>query len=210
MSKPDDGAPSAAWGEWRRDIDLDGYDERWAAMERSGVNPHGEADLVARFEPHTVLDAGCGTGRLAIELARRGVDVVGVDLDPDMVGAARAKAPGLEWHVASLDVLDLGRTFDVVALAGNVIPFVEPGARARAVAGCARHVAPFGALVMGASLRANWPTTAELDRWCTAAGFELVDRWASWDGQPFGASSDYAVSVHRPIRAVRPPPRQVP
>jgi len=206
MSNAPDATPSEAWARWREDVDLGGYDERWAAMARAGQNPHGEADLVARFEPRSVLDAGCGTGRLGIELARRGVDVVGVDLDPDMIAAARAKAPGIEWHVASLAGLDLGRTFDVVALAGNVIPFVDPGIRSQAIAGCARHVAPFGALVMGASLRAGWPTTDEVDGWCADVGLETVERWSTWDGQPFGADSDYAVTVHR-ARSPRHPER---
>ena len=90
------------WAQWRRQVDLDGYDERWARMAAAGENPHGEADLVCRFDPATVLDGGCGTGRVAIELARRGIDVVGVDLDTDMLARARAKAPELTWVEADL------------------------------------------------------------------------------------------------------------
>ena len=41
-----------------------------------------------RFEPTTVLDAWCGTGRVAVELARRGVRVVGVDVDASMLATA--------------------------------------------------------------------------------------------------------------------------
>lgn len=48
------------------------YDARFAHLERAGHKMHGEADFVASFEVHSVLDAGCGTGRVAIELARRG------------------------------------------------------------------------------------------------------------------------------------------
>lgn len=204
--EPDASGPSAAWERWRGGVDVGAYDERWAAMERAGVNPHGEADLVMRFAPRTVLDGGCGTGRLGIELARRGVEVVGVDLDPDMIAAARAKAPEIEWHRASLAELHLERTFEVVALAGNVIPFVEPRERARAIAGCARHLAPDGVLVMGASLRPGWPTTTELDTWCDAAGLALEDRWATWERAPFAEGSDYAVSVHRRRSPTAPGP----
>jgi SAM-dependent methyltransferase len=39
-----------------------------------------------------VLDAGCGPGRHAVELARRGIDVVGVDASPDFIALARAEA----------------------------------------------------------------------------------------------------------------------
>ena len=41
-----------------------------------------------------VLDAGCGTGALSIALARRGADVLGVDVSPTLVGLANERAPG--------------------------------------------------------------------------------------------------------------------
>ena len=106
------------------------------------MDMHGEAALVASYRPATVLDAGCGTGRVAIELARRGHDVVGVDVDPAMLEAARAKAPGLTWIEADLTdpALDLGRTFDVVVMAGNVLIFVPSGTEAQVIANTARHV----------------------------------------------------------------------
>ena len=80
----------------------DCYDDRWRRLEAAGKWPHGEADLVCWFAPATVLDAGCGTGRVAAELDRRGVRVVGVDLDRAMLDAARAKAPHLTWIHADL------------------------------------------------------------------------------------------------------------
>src|SRR5271165_2507201 len=39
-----------------------------------------------------VLDAGCGTGALAVELARRGADVLGIDVSPSLVELARSRA----------------------------------------------------------------------------------------------------------------------
>ena len=75
------------------------YDARWARLAAAGESVHGEADLVEALLRETggtrVLDAGCGTGRVAIELAARGFAVVGVDADPAMLSEARAKAPGL-------------------------------------------------------------------------------------------------------------------
>ena len=56
-----------------------------------------------------VLDAGCGTGRVAIELAARGYAVVGVDLDAGMLGRGPHQGPGLAWVEADLaDLPDLG------------------------------------------------------------------------------------------------------
>ncbi|MEK9581335.1 MAG: class I SAM-dependent methyltransferase, partial [Acidimicrobiaceae bacterium] len=128
----------------------DDYDQRWRDLADSGEGIHGEADLIGALSAGgSVLDAGCGTGRVAIELARRGHEVVGVDLDPGMLDTARAKAPELEWHLADLLDVDLARTFDLVALPGNVMIFLSPGTEADVVANMARHLAAGGRLVAG-------------------------------------------------------------
>jgi len=51
------------------------YQARFDALAERGVDIHGEARFVMSFEPSSVLDAGCGTGRVAIELARQGAEV---------------------------------------------------------------------------------------------------------------------------------------
>lgn len=188
---------SDEWAQWRRDVDLEAYDRRWQEMAAAGVDPHGEVALLERWAPARVLDAGCGTGRVAVELARRGVEVVGVDVDPDLLAVARAKAPELTWVQAGLADLDLGRTFDLVVMAGNVIGFVAPDDRPAAVSGCAAHLAPGGRLVTGYQRRDGWPTLAAFDAWCTDAGLVLDARFPSWDGEGSGPGVDYAVSVHR-------------
>jgi SAM-dependent methyltransferase len=165
-------------------------------MESAGVNPHGEADLVASYRPRSVLDAGCGTGRVAIELARRGLHVVGTDLDDDMIGLARAKTPELSWVRADLSELDLPFRFDVVVLAGNVIPYVAADRRGAAVAACARHLASGGRLIAGFQLQTGWPPLADYDRWCESAHLVLEARFATWDRAPFTETDTYAVSVH--------------
>ena len=53
----------------------------------------------------TVMDVGCGAGRAVAELAERGCRAVGVDLDPDMLAAARERFPQLDLR--SADVTDL-------------------------------------------------------------------------------------------------------
>jgi SAM-dependent methyltransferase len=172
------------------------YQRALDALAAEGRSMHGEADLVAGLGPTSVLDAGCGTGRVAIELARRGIEVVGTDIDPSMLETAAAQAPDLTWVAADLANLDLGRTFDVVVMAGNVPLFTPAGTQAAIVAGCARHVADGGALVSGFSLGRGYEV-ADLDEHAAAAGLTLAGRWSRWDGEPFTESSDYAVSVHR-------------
>ncbi len=198
MNDQDSMKGSDQWATWRERVDLDEYEQRWKKLAESGQNPHGEADFVCRFMPSSVLDAGCGMGRVAIELAARGIDTVGVDLDPDLLGRARELAPELDWHLADLATFDLERTFDVVVAAGNVIGFVATEDREAAVRGCAVHVAPGGRLIAGYSLNRRWPSLELYDGWCAAAGLELEHRFATWEGDPFeGSGGDYHVSVHR-------------
>lgn len=174
------------------------YDARFERLAASGQDVHGEADLVASLvEGHRILDAGCGTGRVGIELARRGFDVVGTDLDARMLDAARRKAAELPWIEADLTTLDLdGDPFDLVVLAGNVLIFVAPGTEAAAVERCAAHLRPGGLLVAGFQVKPGGYGPEALDADAEAAGLELVDRWATWDRAPF-TGGDYQVSVHR-------------
>jgi len=173
------------------------YDERFARLAAQGLEVHGEADLVASLGRRSVLDAGCGTGRVAMELARRGLDVVGVDLDGEMLAVARGKAPLLRWVQADLADVDLGRTFDGVVMAGNVMIFLTPGTEGAVVANMARHLEEAGLLVAGFSLVRDRLSLETYDLVAADAGLELVDRWATWDRREFTPAADYAVSVHR-------------
>lgn len=181
------------------------YDERFAELAASGVDVHGEASLVAALVPlgARVLDAGCGTGRVAIELAHRGYDIVGVDLDASMLAVAQDRAPELRWQLADLTTLDLAiGSFDLVLLAGNVMIFLTPGSEAGVVARMAAVLPPGGLLVAGFSVLPDRLDLLAYDTHATAAGLELVDRWATWDRASY-ADGDYAVSVHRRLEAER-------
>jgi 2-polyprenyl-3-methyl-5-hydroxy-6-metoxy-1,4-benzoquinol methylase len=186
-------------------FDGDEYQARFDRLAAQGTDVHGEAAFVDTLDPRPsrVLDAGCGTGRVAIELARRGLDVVGVDVDDGMLAVARRAAPELTWIEQDLATLDLGpetAPFDVAVMAGNVMIFVEPGTESDVVAHVARHLArPTGALVAGFQLKTGGYDLARYDADCAAAGLMLTERYATWDRQPFvaGPGADYAVSVHR-------------
>jgi len=180
----------------------DAYQERFDALAEGGVDVHGEATFVRAFAPHRVLDAGCGTGRVAVELARHGIDVLGVDVDPAMLETARRRAPELRWQLADLATLDLGPdtgTFDVAVLAGNVLLFVAPGTEPAVLERVSSALRPGGRCVAGFQLRPGGYDLPSLDRHAAAAGLALESRWATWDRTPFdedaGRTSDYAVSV---------------
>lgn len=189
---------SDSWLRWRAQVDLDEYEKRWDVMAEAGQNVHGEADYVLAYGPKSVLDAGCGMGRVGIEIGRRGVAVVGVDLDPEMLERAQKNGPDLRWQKANLATLELGATFDVVLMAGNVLPFAKDEERPMIIRSLCNHVAPDGLLVSGSSLWPNWPSVSDYDRWCGENGFELVERYAAWTKEPFVPEiADYAVSTYR-------------
>ena len=177
--------------------DGEGYQRRIEQHLAGEEDPHGEVGFVERYAPSTVLDAGCGTGRVAIELASRGYEVVGADVSEAMLATARRLDPAVSWVRADLAELDLHRRFDVVVMAGNVPLFTPPGTTAEVVAGCARHLAPNGRLIAGFQLDRGYDL-ATYDEQAAAAGLTLLERYAAWDRGPLEATSDYAVSVHRP------------
>ncbi len=88
-----------------------------------------------------VLDAGCGTGALAVEAARRGAHVVAIDLAGTLVSLAGERMPGdlgsghIEWRVGDMTDPALG-TFDHVVGMDSLIHYPAPD-MARAVAGLA-------------------------------------------------------------------------
>jgi SAM-dependent methyltransferase len=175
-----------------------------AAVAATGKDMHGEASFVEALGARSVLDAGCGTGRVAIELARRGVEAVGVDADPGMLSAARAKAPELEWILGDLSDFTLPdvdgpgpRRFDAAVLAGNVMIFVVPGTEGAVLERVAAHLRPGGLVVAGFQLLPGRLGLERYDELSSAAGLTLADRFATWDRDPWTAGGDYAVSVHR-------------
>jgi SAM-dependent methyltransferase len=180
------------------------YDRRFEELAAAGADMHGEATFVESYGPGSVLDAGCGTGRVAIELSRRGYEVVGIDMDPAMLEAARHKAPQLQWIVADLadpemadPTLGIGRHFDIVVMAGNVLIFVAPGTEGSVLSNMAARLVPGGILIAGYSLTPGGLTVATHDELAARSGLFLEDRWSTWDRQPFDRTSTYAVSVHR-------------
>jgi SAM-dependent methyltransferase len=156
------------------------------------------------YTPESVLDAGCGTGRVALELARLGIYVVGVDRDQSMLAVAQRLAeelseepPAVRIHFVRADLADLdtGGTFDVVLMAGNVPLFTSKGTEERLVAGAARHVRRGGVLIGGFQLDGGY-SLETYDLHCAASGLALAERFATWSRQPFDGGN-YAVSVHR-------------
>ncbi len=110
------------------DVECGAYDadlKLWEALAEQAGGP--------------VLDLGCGTGRVALHLARRGHSVVGLDVDPELIDSLGARADGLpvETVVADARDFELGREV-ALALAPMQTLQLLPGAAGREA--CLRRV----------------------------------------------------------------------
>ncbi len=201
--------PPTRWAELAGYSSGSEYAARFAALAATGKDMHGEATFCANLvsSPARVLDAGCGTGRIAIRLSELGYQVTGVDVDESMLAQARADRPELTWLHADLAELDLDRhTFQLVIAAGNVIPLLAPGTLPDTMQRLAGVLSDDGLLVTGFGLAARQlpagcPVTelADYDRAARAAGLILLHRFSAWDGAPYPANEpgSYCVTVHR-------------
>ncbi|WP_182523907.1 class I SAM-dependent methyltransferase [Nocardioides dongkuii] len=181
------------------------YVERFRSMAAAGHDLAGEARLIDAMVGRgaRILDAGCGPGRVGAELARRGHDVVGVDVDPVLIEAAGEDHPGPRWIVEDLAELDLrahGVTepFDAIVCAGNVMTFLAPSTRDEVLRRLRRHVHAEGRVVIGFGAGRGYEFSEFLTD-AGRAGFEPDLLLSTWDLRPWRAESDFLVAVLRPI-----------
>lgn len=131
------------------------------ACEAAAMQP-----LLGEVAGLDVLDIGCGDAALAVELARRGARVTGIDPDPAMLraGAARAAAHGVALAQGRIEALPFASArFDRV-VAVTVLCFVPDAAAAWSE--MARVLRPGGRLVIG-----------ELGQWSLWAARRRVRGW---------------------------------
>ncbi len=101
--------------------------------------------LVERLgTPRSVLEPGCGSGRMLVALADRGIDVFGVDVSPRMVELARDRLAGKgEVALADIAELELGRRFDGAVCPINTLLHLTPEELARHLDCMARHTSRY-------------------------------------------------------------------
>lgn len=177
------------------------YIERFRAMAAEGVDLDGEARFVDAMVPRQarILDAGCGPGRVGGRLAALGHRVVGVDIDPELIAAARAQHPDAVWLTADLAALDLPSTgiaepFDLVVCAGHVMTFLDPDTSAAVIERLAAHTAAEGRLVIGFGTDRGYHVD-EFSIDVRSAGLEVDLHLSSWDLRPFDSTSQFLVAV---------------
>lgn len=194
-----DDAPSARWfDEWSLEQRQE-YAARFRTLAASGADIDGEARLVDALADRgaRILDAGCGAGRMAAYLAAQGHDVLGLDLDPLLIEAGRADYPGLPLEVLDLrDVSPKLGVFDLVASAGNVMVFLEPGTEWEVLAALGSVLRPGGRAVFGFATDRAY-THDRLDVDAASIGWTKEARWATWQMDPYTDDADWAVSLYR-------------
>ena len=141
-------------------------DPRLAAVY-DPLNPPDAADAfyldLAGDRPLTILDVGCGTGRLATALAERGQRVTGADPAGAMLDVARRRPGGdrVRWVEGTAGTLALGPAFDLIIMTGHVFQvFLEDNAVLAALSNLREHLAPGGKLAFemrNAAVR-DWET----------------------------------------------------
>jgi len=183
------------------------YIERFREMARAGNDLAGEARFVDAMVPRgaRILDAGCGPGRVAGVLAQRGHDVVGVDVDPELIEAAEQDYPGPRYLVADLAELDLpargiSEPFDVIVSAGNVMASAAPSTRPEILRRLRAHCADDGRTVIGFGANRDYDFDQFL-RDASDAGFATDLLLSTWDLRPFTAESEFLVAVLRPAHS---------
>lgn len=182
------------------------YTDRFDQMFAEGTDIEGEARFIDAMlqRGSAVLDAGCGTGRIANALHRMGHRAVGVDKDAGLVAIAAERYPEARYLACDLFLLSPERLaiagapieFDVIALPGNVMVYMAPGSQRQVLAGLAKLLKPGGRLVAGFATDREY-TTAHLRADAAAIGLTVELQFSTWQMGPLDDGSDWAVIVLR-------------
>ena len=108
----------------------------------------GFAGLVRRSDVRTLADVGCGTGATTAMFASWGLDVVGIDLSPNMITEALRLNPGLAFRVGSMTSLDIDDASVGAVCAWYSIIHVPDDSLAQAFSEFRRVLVPGGHLLV--------------------------------------------------------------
>ncbi len=152
----------------------------------------GEPDIVHAALPAgaSILELGCGVGRMTHELVRLGHPVTAVDESAAML----AHVGGATTLEAKIEDLDLGRRFDCVLLASHFINSADPVERRQLLDVCARHIAADGRVVIEAYPDDWRPRAGDVSG---RDGFDIRYLQADWEGASVIATIEYRIGQER-------------
>ncbi|MCX4851085.1 bifunctional 2-polyprenyl-6-hydroxyphenol methylase/3-demethylubiquinol 3-O-methyltransferase UbiG [Streptomyces sp. NBC_00893] len=139
--------------------------------DRSDLEPY--VRLAEELEARQVLDIGCGTGVLALLLADRGIEVVGVDPDAASVDVARGKPGGerVRWVHGDAGALEPLRV-DLVTMTANVAQaIVEPQVWRTTLRAAYEALRPGGILVF----ETRDPARRAWEEWNREASYRVTE-----------------------------------
>jgi SAM-dependent methyltransferase len=130
------------------------YGARWANMydefHKGLMDDEGAVAALATLAGDgPVLEFGVGTGRLAVPLAGRGVEVVGVDVSPEMLAKLKEKSSEVTVVEADMTTVSLEREFSLAYIAFNSIFALDTQqAQVELFRNAAAHLRPGGRFVL--------------------------------------------------------------
>lgn len=152
----------------------------------------GEPEVIAGVLPAgaTILDLGCGPGRIAGPLVALGHPVTGVDNGEGMIAAL---PPGVEGIVGDAATIRLGRRFGAVLLASHLVN--DPEAGPAFVRTAAAHVTPDG-VVIGQTYPPGWDPLAAAGNVGRLGDAEIAVTSSTVDGDLLRSVVRYGVDGH--------------
>jgi ubiquinone/menaquinone biosynthesis C-methylase UbiE len=172
----------------------------------------------AANEGHAVLELGCGTGRVTLPIARRGIEIVGLDNAPPMLAIARRKATkeslDLTWVEADMNGFQLNCSFGLIIIPyRSFLHLLTDADQASCLAAIRSHLVPGGRLALNffappfalqpgdkpviskvhKQMRLRYVSKEEMTLLLDNAEFEVEALYGGFGGESFTASSDEMV-----------------
>jgi SAM-dependent methyltransferase len=183
------------------------YDRSESRMfERSEVDPAVDF-LAGMANGGPALELGVGTGRLALPLAARGVQVYGIDLSPEMVERLRAKPGGeaIEVTIGDFATTSVGRQFPLAYLVFNTIMnLTSLDEQVACFENVGAHLAPGGRFVIEVEI----PQLQRLPPGESVRPFEVTDTHLGFD--EFDVANQGLISHHYSVVDGKLEPSSIP
>ena len=179
---------------------LETYAQRFIDGYETGEDLYGEARFVDAMAQRAsvILDAGCGTGRVAGALTKAGHTAIGVDKSARLLKVAQKYFPDtayVETDLLTVSAELLGNDdFDIIVLPGNVMPCLAEGTERDVLSNLLSLLKPEGRLVLGFRTDREY-AVSQLDEDIVMLGLVEVARFSDWQMGRWYDESGWIVTV---------------